>query len=176
MRRQIPALYSDVQWQYSSSKVVILKIACGCPGFGPWSISLCTPWRFWMIINWVCLLLFSGKSGINARNHFLFWCPDKFLSIFSKQAPSFVHDYRAAQERDRLPGSPLPHSWFPLVAGPFQTQFWWWPLGLKWLILADAEQDQSFGGPNIEEARAYLLGLKCTKEVRIATLRWKVIA
>ena len=53
----------------------------------------------------------------NARNRFFFGHPDKSLGTLIQRVISFVHNYRAAQERDHVLGPSLPPSWTSLLSG-----------------------------------------------------------
>jgi len=59
----------------------------------------------------------------NSRNRFLFGFPDKSLSTLSQRAISFVHNFRAAQDRDHVLGPPMPSSWTPPLDGFYKLNF-----------------------------------------------------
>jgi len=113
----------------------------------------------------------------------LFGHVDKSLSTLSQRVISFVHNYRAAQERDHVAGPSLPPSGTPPTVGFYKLNFdggrlressWGHDFviltHLGDITLAGVEQGPNCGGPLIEEGRACLLGLRYAKEVEIANL------
>ena len=98
----------------------------------------------------------------NARNRFLFGYSNKSLSTLSQIVISFVHNYRAAQDRDHVPGPSMPPFWTPPPVGFYKLNFDGGRLG-----------ESSWGHGFVIRAHlgcACLLGLQYAKEAGIANL------
>ncbi|KAJ8451541.1 hypothetical protein Cgig2_018175 [Carnegiea gigantea] len=105
----------------------------------------------------------------NARNRFIFKTPDRNFGVLSKRAISFVRSYRESVEHDRPKGDSAPSLWQPPASGTYKLNFdggcvgergWGWGFVIRNSNGDVVMSGVQFAGPEIEEARACIFGLK----------------